>query len=192
MKNHKEKDHTIKVPQFKCDQCEWKAGSAHKIDQHQKYIHSKEKINPEKHNEENAINDDIEEMSEEPNTEEINPLPDSENIQIKDLELEITNLRKELKFMKNRFEQVLDSHNDVEKDMEEMKKTYEEELAKVREDFVKVKAEKEHFRVRNELLHNMSKIIVDKCLKGNESNHTNPDDTEEIDCSTFISNKYQR
>ena len=65
--------------------------------------------------------------------------------------------------------------------MEEIKKTYEEELAEVREDFVKVKAEKEHFRVRNELLHNMSKIIVDKCLKGNKSNNTNPDDTEKID-----------
>ena len=46
-----------------------------------------------------------------------------------------------------------------------MKRKYEEELAELREDYRKEKSEKEHLRVRNKLLQDMSQIIVDRCLK---------------------------
>ena len=60
-----------------------------------------------------------------------------------------------------------------------MKKKYEEELAKAREEFTKLKAEKEHFRVRNELLHDMSKIIVEQCLKAKKDTHEDQEEVEE-------------
>ena len=81
--------------------------------------------------------------------------------------------------------------------MEEMKKTYEVELAKVREEFIKEKAEKEHFRVRNELLSNMSKIIVEKCLNPStnekvvKSNDEKSDNPEDDDITTFINKMKQ-
>ena len=46
-----------------------------------------------------------------------------------------------------------------------MKRKFEEELSEAREDYRKEKAEREHLRVRNSLLQDMSKIIVDKCMK---------------------------
>ena len=60
-----------------------------------------------------------------------------------------------------------------------MKKKYEEELAKAREEFTKLKAEKEHFRVRNELLHDMSKIIVEQCLKTKKDTHEDQEEVED-------------
>ena len=56
--------------------------------------------------------------------------------------------------------------------MEEMKQKYEEELSELIDDFRKEKSEKEHLRVRNKLLQDMSQIIVNKCLKPDEKTTT--------------------
>ena len=155
---HKSKKHKKEKLWIKCEQCEWQVKSSAEMELHKQQVHFVECAILEKDDNTSNPDDDDTVKSPEPADNSSNDVP--KNV----MEDEITNLKRELKFIKNRFEQVMESHNDVEKDMEEMKKKYEEELAKVRNEFVKVKAEKEHFRVRNDLLHNMSKIIVERCL----------------------------
>ena len=109
-----------------------------------------------------------------------------------DLVMENMKLKKENRFLKNRFDQVLEDRNEIEKDMEDMKRKYEEEQSKLREGFRKEKAEREHLRVRNTLLQDMSQIIVDKCMKPKPVNTTNEDDNnEETDPTEILRNKQQ-
>ena len=75
---------------------------------------------------------------------------------------EITKLKKENKFLKNRFEQAQTSYNDLEKELDEVKKKYDGELLETRSQFAKLKNELEHARENNELLKKMGKIIVQK------------------------------
>ena len=93
--------------------------------------------------------------------------------------------------MKNRFDQVVEDRNEVLKDMEEMKRKYEVELSEVREDFRKEKAEREHLRVRNTLLQDMSKIIVDKCLKPDKpaTKPSNVPDSDDVHVEDIVLNK---
>ena len=102
--------------------------------------------------------------------------------------MENRRLKKEIKFMKNRFDQVLEDRNELLKDMDEMKRKYEVELADIREDFRKEKAEREHLRVRNTLLQDMSKIIVNKCLKPEKTskNSNHEEDIEIVDVADDI------
>ena len=215
--------HRAKKHQIKCDQCEWTVVSKKELEQHQKHVHDErntnEKDNKDEHapitqqgkdSEQNKKSND--KANEEVNNDEIKQDKSSQTSECggsHDHEEEMNSLKKELKFVKNRFEQVLESHKDVEKDMEDLKRKYEEELFKAREEFVKVKAEKEHFRVRNELLHNMSKIIVEQCMKKTDKETTSVEeekddegvieDEEEDDISRFVnqmkhnkSNGYRR
>jgi hypothetical protein len=65
------------------------------------------------------------------------------------------------------------------------------ELSEVREDFRKEKAEREHIRVRNTLLQDMSKIIVDKCLKPDKpaTKPSNVPDTDDVHVEDIVQNK---
>ena len=128
--------------------------------------------------------------------EEIRPKPipstnvvEEETSEKSALEAENKLLKKELQFVKNRFDQVLEDRNEVIKDMEDTKRKYEEELSAVREDFRKEKAEREHLRVRNSLLQDMSQIIVEKCLKPKRTSTTIEEDTDDIDEVDIVRNK---
>ena len=104
---------------------------------------------------------DIGEVRETENNEDAN--------QVELLQTEIKKLSKENKYRyRYRFDQVLEDRNELEKETEEIKRNYEIELSELREDFRKEKAEKEHLRIRNKLLQDMSQIIVEKCLKPSE------------------------
>ena len=161
--DHKKEMHAQSKPvPIRCDQCQWSVSTEEEMEQHKNQVHAQNKAD-------NSNGDN-------------NPQDESDSgsgeVPNNDLERELVALRHELKFVKNRFDQVLESHNDIEKEMDDMKKNYEEELVKVRNEFIKVKAEKEHFRVRNDLLQNMSKIIVEKCLN---SKVTDPEKNETAD-----------
>ena len=61
-------------------------------------------------------------------------------------EQENTKLKKENQFLKNRFEQMQISYNELEKEIDEVKKHCEEELLETRTQFEKMKNELEHSR----------------------------------------------
>ena len=73
-------------------------------------------------------------------------------------EHENTKLKKENQFLKNRFEQMQISYNELEKEIDEVKKHCEEELLETRTQFEKMKNLLEHSRENNNLLKRMSKI----------------------------------
>ena len=60
-------------------------------------------------------------------------------------------LKKENNFLKNRFEQAQTSHNELKKELDEVKKQYEVELVNTRSQFEKMKGELEHLRGNNYL-----------------------------------------
>ena len=67
-------------------------------------------------------------------------------------EVENTKLTKENRLLKNRFEQVRVSYNELEKEAQEVKKHYEEELSEARSNFENIKSELEQLRDSNVII----------------------------------------
>ena len=80
--------------------------------------------------------------------------------------------RKENQFLKNRFDQIQSSYNDIEKELDDVKKQFGEELAETRNEYEKVQSKLEHLRENNDLLKKMGKIIVEKYETNNKANNT--------------------
>ena len=188
---HKQEKHV-----FKCGQCKWTANDKELLSRHLDQVHTVKQ--PENFDEICVDNTQTKNVNEEMADMEVNVVnldssqnDDDDSEKETSMEMENRRLKKELKFMKNRFDQVIEDRNEVLKDLEEIKKKYEVELAEVREDFRKEKAEREHLRVRNTLLQDMSKIIVDKCLKPEKtaSKTNREEEIETLDYAEIVRNK---
>ena len=155
---HKKEKHC-----FKCEQCNWTAENKNEIEKHVEQVHG------------NVLTESTEVLDKivEDNAND-GQTNSNRNGNEERLERENLKLKKESKYWKNRFDQVLEDRNDLEN----MKRKFEEELSEAREDYRKEKAEREHLRVRNSLLQDMSKIIVDKCMKPSNDPKKKKDEEE--------------
>jgi hypothetical protein len=134
---------------IKCDECDSTFTKTDLLDKYQREKHSITVEQVETHPIEQEVNVEPQE--------EMTHIPGDQgrpqaNQQVNALLSENIKLKKENNFLKNRFEQAQTSHNELEKELDEVKKQYEVELVNTRSQFEKMKGELEHLRENNDLL----------------------------------------